>query len=403
MSKNKTFNRRDFFKTVATGLGGYVLLSPDQKEVSSPEQLQEQKFVYRTLGKTGIKVPVISMGVMNADNPNLVKAALDNGIVLLDTAWSYQRGRNEKMIGSVIKDYPRDSYVIATKIPGRPSNRQTGLFTKETTGEDFIKKFNESLERLGLDYVDILYLHNSWKREATLFEPLMKAMAVIKKEGRARFLGVSTHRNEPEVIQAAIDSQFYDVILTSYNFKQDHIDQLRKAIAKAANAGLGIVGMKTFVGGYLDGEKTKPVDAKAALKWVLQDKNVTTIIPGFTTFEQMETDLSVMEDMVFNKKDSELLELGYNSPGGVYCQSCETCLKQCPKHLPIPDLMRAHMYAYAYRNHWEAKELISMLDVNSNVCQDCSSCIVKCPKGFNIREKIAEVISLKSVPEQFFV
>ena len=93
MSKNKTFNRRDFFKTVATGLGGYVLLSPDQKEVSVPKQLKERKFVYRTLGKTGIKVPVISMGVMNADNPNLVKAALDAGIVHLDTAWSYQRGK----------------------------------------------------------------------------------------------------------------------------------------------------------------------------------------------------------------------------------------------------------------------------------------------------------------------
>jgi len=178
------------------------------------------------------------------------------------------------MIGTVIKDYPRDSFVIATKIPGRPYNRQTGLFTEETTGEDFIKKFSESLERLGLDYVDILYLHNSWKREATLFEPLMKAMAAIKKEGRARFLGVSTHRNEPEVIQAAIDSRFYDVILTSYNFKQDHHLEIKKAIADAAAVGIGIVGMKALAGGYLDEEKAKPVDAKAALKWVLQDKNV---------------------------------------------------------------------------------------------------------------------------------
>ncbi|MBL7066717.1 MAG: aldo/keto reductase [Candidatus Marinimicrobia bacterium] len=403
MKNQKPLNRRDFLRTAAAGFGGYVMLSPDKAVEPKPNPAKQRKIIYRTLGKTGIKLPVINMGVMNADNPNLVKAALDAGIVHLDTAWSYQRGKNEKMIGTVIKDYPRDSFVIATKIPGRPYNRQTGLFTEETTGEDFIKKFSESLERLGLDYVDILYLHNSWKREATLFEPLMKAMAAIKKEGRARFLGVSTHRNEPEVIQAAIDSRFYDVILTSYNFKQDHHLEIKKAIADAAAVGIGIVGMKALAGGYLDEEKAKPVDAKAALKWVLQDKNVTTIIPGFTTFEQMETDLSVMEDMVFNEKDSELLELGYNSPRGVYCQGCETCLKQCPKHLPIPDLMRAHMYAYAYRNHWESKELISTLDVNSNVCQDCSSCIVKCPKGFNIQEKIAEVISLKSVPEQFFV
>jgi len=403
MNNQKLLNRRNFLKTAAAGLGGYVMLSPNKATEPIPNPPKQRKIVYRTLGKTGIKVPEISMGVMNADNPNLVKAALDNGIVLLDTAWSYQRGKNEKMIGSVIKDYPRDSYVIATKIPGGASNRQTGLFTEETTGEDFIKKFNESLERLGLDYVDILYLHNSWKREATLFEPLMKAMAATKKEGRARFLGVSTHRNEPEVIQAATDSRFYDVILTSYNFKQDHIEQLRESIAKAADAGLGIVGMKTFTGGYLDEEKTKPVDPKAAIRFVLKDKNVHTIIPGFTTFEQMEIDLSAMEDLTFTEKDSELLELGYNSPGGVYCQSCETCLKQCPKHLPIPDLMRAHMYAYAYKNYGAAKDLVSSLNVETNQCDDCSACTVNCVKGFNVRQKFIEVASLNSVPNRFFI
>jgi len=54
---------------------------------------KEKKFVYRTLGKTGIKLPVINMGVMNTDNPNLVKVALDSGMVMLDTAQVYQRAR----------------------------------------------------------------------------------------------------------------------------------------------------------------------------------------------------------------------------------------------------------------------------------------------------------------------
>ncbi|MDO9547436.1 MAG: aldo/keto reductase [Candidatus Marinimicrobia bacterium] len=273
-----------------------MMLSPDHavEPKSSPEK--QRKIVYRTLGKTGIKVPVISMGVMNADNPNLVKAALDNGIVHLDTAWNYQQGRNEKMTGSVIKDYPRDSYVIATKIYDRARDREKSIFTKDAIEEGFLKKFDESLERLGIDYVDILYLHSSYTREMTLYEPFLKAMEKLKKEGRTRFVGVSTHWNKPEVIQAAIDSQFYDVVLTPYNFKQDHIEQMRKMIAKAADAGLGIVGMKTFAGAYLEEEKTKPVDPKAAIRFALKDKNVHTIIPGFTTFEQMEIDLAAMEE-----------------------------------------------------------------------------------------------------------
>ena len=144
MSKSKFLNRRDFFKTAAAGLGGYVMLSKDSGQPETVETSQKRKIVYRTLGKTGIRVPVISMGVMNSDNPNLVKAALDNGIMHLDTAWNYQRGHNEKIIGSVIKNYPRDSYVIATKILDMARNRQTGTFTQDATEKGFLEKFDQS-------------------------------------------------------------------------------------------------------------------------------------------------------------------------------------------------------------------------------------------------------------------
>jgi len=403
MSKSKSLNRRDFFKTAAAGLGGYVMLSSDINDQTNPGKPKKHKVVYRTLGKTGIKLPVISMGVMNADNPNLVKAALDNGIVLLDTAEGYQRGRNENMIGSVIKDYPRESYVIATKIFDRARDREAGIYTRDATEKGFIEKFDKSLERLGLDYVDILYSHMPNTREMVLYKPFLQAMEKLKNEGRIHFAGVSTHWNEPEVINAATESQFYDVVLTSYNFRQDHIKQIQESIAKAADAGLGIVGMKTFAGGYLDEAKTKPVDPNAAIRFALKNPNIHTIIPGFTTFEQMEIDISAMEDLTFTEKDSEALELGYNSSGGVYCQGCQTCVSQCPKNLPIPDLMRAHMYGYAYKNYWEARELVSSLNVGPEQCKDCRICSVKCVKGFDVRRKFNEVASLKSVPERLLV
>lgn len=402
MNKQNSLTRRNFLKTATAGLGGYVMLSPDQavEPKTSPEK--QRKIVYRTLGKTGIKVPVISMGVMNADNPNLVKAALDNGIVHLDTAWGYQQGRNEKMIGSVIKNYPRNSYVIATKIHDRARDREKGIFTKDATEEGFLKKFDESMERLGFEYVDILYLHSSYTREMTLYKPFLKAMEKLKKRGAYQICRRLNTLGEPEVIQAAVDSKFFDVVLSSYNFKQDHIDQMQEAIAKAA-AGLGIVGMKTFAGGFLDEEKTKPVDPNAAIRFALKNENITTIIPGFTTFDQMEIDIAAMENLTYTEKDSEVLELGFNSRGGVYCQGCQTCADQCPKHLPIPDLMRAHMYAYAYKNYWEAKELVSSLNVDSIQCDDCTRCSVKCVKGFDIKHKCMEIVSLNSVPQRFFV
>jgi hypothetical protein len=109
MSK-KGMGRRDFLKSTAAGMGGFVYLSANEK--SSPEKGQEkkeEKITYRTMGKTGMKLPVITMGVMNTSNPSLVRAALSNGLYFLDTAQTYQRGTNESMVGEVLKGRPRDS------------------------------------------------------------------------------------------------------------------------------------------------------------------------------------------------------------------------------------------------------------------------------------------------------
>ena len=110
----KLLGRRDFIKSSTAGLGGFIYLSSNGKKEEPIKK--ERKFVYRTLGKTGIRIPVVSMGVMNSDNPNLVRAALDAGIVHLDTAWFYGRGRNEQAIGQVIKGRSQDSYVLRTMV-----------------------------------------------------------------------------------------------------------------------------------------------------------------------------------------------------------------------------------------------------------------------------------------------
>ena len=396
MSK-KMMGRRDFMKSTLAGFGGLFFLPKiDMKQELRVVEAKgkEKKFVYRTLGKTGIRVPVISMGVMNTDNPSLVRVALDSGMVMLDTAQTYQRGQNEGMIGEVLKGRPRDSYVIATKAR-LPNNQTTGLYTEEATEEAFVKKVDLSLKNLGLEYVDIYYHHNVWKKESALYEPILKALEKVKKEGKARFVGITTHMNEPEVIQAAVDSKFYDVILTSYNFQQKHRAEMRSSIARAAEVGIGIVGMKTIIGS----RRTLVKNPAAALKWALQDPNVHTIVPGFTTFEQMNTDLAVMQDPTLTDTEKKDLRKEASLPG-LYCQGCRTCLGQCPEHLPIPDLMRAYMYTYGYRNLTHAQDLVLSLNLPATVCEDCSDCVVKCPSGFNVSGKIRDVVRLRDVPKE---
>jgi hypothetical protein len=392
-------NRRDFLKSSATSVGSFIFLSSNhtrQAEQKREMRKDQGRLTYRTLGKTGVKLPVITMGVMNSDNPNLIRAALDSGMVHLDTANGYMRGKNEEVIGQVIKGRPRDSYVIGTKIY-LPRDESTGLPKDTATEQFFLSRLDTSLKRLGLDYVDILYHHSVWKKEFALYEPAMKALEKAKKGGKVRYVGITTHRNEPEVIDAAVDSKFYEVVQIAYNHRQKHAPKIRKALARTGSAGLGVVAMKTLGGGEKGLGKT---EARAALKWVLQDPNVHTIIAGFTTFDQLELDLSVMEDLTLKPAEKSLLER-MRMTAGLYCQGCGECLKFCPQMLPIPDLMRSYMYVYGYRNLVEAQDLLVSLNLPSQLCRDCGSCPVKCTSGFDVSTRIRDVVRLREVPPDF--
>ncbi|KPK87740.1 MAG: hypothetical protein AMS27_01650 [Bacteroides sp. SM23_62_1] len=392
MAINEKHNRRFFLKSSLLGASGALL----SKHIFSAGQSMdiEKKVITRTLGKTGIELPVISMGVMRSDNPNLVKAALKGGIKHFDTAHGYMRGNNEEMLGNVFKDVPRDSFIISTKIPA--GERGAGNYTKE----QFLEKLDISLTRLQMDHVDILYLHGVTSREEMFNEACLEAMKAAKKDGRTKFIGLSTHRSEPEVIRAAIETGIIDVVVTAINFKQDHYPELKAAIAEGAEKGIGFIGMKNLAGGFLDEEKQKPVNAKAAIKWVLQDPNITTCIPGFTAFDELEKDLEMLTDITLTGEEINSLELA-SSEIGLYCQGCKKCLPACKKSLPVPDIMRAYMYAYGYGHMEKAYSTLTEYDVPVNPCADCTACTVQCSKNFPVVERISKITRLRNVPQDF--
>jgi predicted aldo/keto reductase-like oxidoreductase len=403
-------DRRSFLKNGILGVAGMgamtaipsALRAGPQKFTAPKTEAKTGGFVTRKLGKTGITLPIVSMGVMNADNGNLVRATLDAGIVHLDTANGYQRGRNEEMIGKVLQGRPRDSYFIATKVQGDPRDGRTGLFSPETTGAKFLEMFEISLKRLGLEYVDILYIHNVMQRDSVLFEPLMKALESAKKSGKTRFVGVSSHSNEHEVIRAAIESKFYDVVLSGYNFMKTNLVELDKAIAEANQAGLGIIAMKTLAGSYFDRARTQPINVKAALKWALSNPGITTAIPGMTAFDHLEANLQVVKDPKLTDQDRKDLKLTVAPEEVLFCQQCNECLPQCPKELPIPSLMRGYMYAYGYRNLNAAYDLVASTGVGPNPCGSCAGCSVRCAQGFDVHGRVSDIVRLQAAPADFF-
>jgi predicted aldo/keto reductase-like oxidoreductase len=265
----------------------------------------------------------------------------------------------------------------------------------------FLGKFDESLGRLGLDHVEVLYLHNNTTPETVQDPATIAALQKVKKAGKARFIGITTHGNEPAVIRATVATKAYDVILTGYNFQKDYREDLRRAVAEAAAAGLGIVAMKTQAGVYWDKEKQQKINMRAALKWVLNDPHVTTAVPGFTTFDQLQEDWSVVSDIRLTPEELRDLRVGEQT-AGLYCQQCERCLPGCRKGLPIPDLMRGYMYAYAYRNLQAAHDLVGSLEIDADPCASCASCSAVCAKGFDVADRVRDISRLKAVPGGFF-
>jgi predicted aldo/keto reductase-like oxidoreductase len=394
----KLMGRRDFMKSSVAGLGSFVYLASNEKKQEKKQG--ERKFIYRTLGKTGIKVPVIGMGMIQPSNPALVRAALDAGINHFDTtAIPAVQENNLKMFAEVTKGRPRESFIIGVKVPS-PTDPATGLYKEGVTTEAFLKKFDFSLKWLNMEYVDVLYHYAVSRKESAFYEPIMKAMEKAKKEGKTRFLGISAHMNVPEIVQIAADSNFYEVVIAAYNFKQKNYLQVREAIAKAASAGLGIVAIKAIRGGLKEGEK--PINPRASLKWVLQDPNVHATIPAFDTFEDMIADLSVMDDLTLTDPEKEDLKRAASS-AGLYCQGCGQCVKQCIAKLPIPDLMRAYMYTYGYRKPSIGRELVVSLGLPGHICEVCGPCPVQCLNGWNVSRKIRDIVRLRDVPSEFVV
>ena len=355
-----------------TALGGWQEPSGRKVELS-----------YRTLGRTGFKVTTVGFGCMLTSDPSVIERAAEVGVNYFDTARGYQGGNNERMVGAALKSRRKQVY-ISTK---------TGASGKQAALSDL----DTSLRELGTDYVDIGYLH-AVGDPGRFTDEIMDALDTAKREGKARFAGLSTHSNQGAVIEAAIKTGKIDVVLVSYNFTM--YKSLEPALEAAAQAGLGVVAMKTMAGGFRKARPGSELHAKlsregamlAALKWVLRNPNVHTTIPSMTDMEQLEENLRAMAEP-FSEKDERILAGRLRDIGPLYCRGCNRCAGQCPQGLPVADMLRCLMYAEGYGEFALAREqfLTLPLSVRNVRCTDCPGCTVRCPNGVRVAERLVRV------------
>jgi predicted aldo/keto reductase-like oxidoreductase len=399
----KNNNRREFLKKSILGISGAALIPGTIKgnTISSISNTTPPELPVRVLGKTGIKTPLISMGAAEVTEPSFVRAAYETGIKLFFSATYYGEGKNEKLVGDGLKGLPRDSFVIGTAVPPDGFDNRTGTFKQAFDADTYIKKALESLNRFGLDYVDFFLFPFAGKRQTVLDQGVLKAMAQLKKLGKTRFVGIASHGDTEEALKAASEAGVYDVAMIAYNYKIKNIDSLNSAVANAAKAGIGIVAMKTTAGVYVN--KSGPqLNSDAILKWVLQNENISSIVSGMSTLEQLQKNLAMIKNLKMSDqelKDLNLAEL--DSETGLYCQQCRQCISQCPFSLDIPTIMRSYMYAYGYKNILQAYHNMAAVDLSGRPCDNCGTCKVKCLVKFDVKQKINDIARLKDVPEEF--
>jgi uncharacterized protein len=399
MSKRGYWNRREFIVKPMLWAGATSVLARTEFLLASPTlEAWASPILQRTLGKTGLTLPVVSMGVMNADVPGLLRRAYELGIRHFDTAAGYQNGRNEEMVGQVIKGMGvRDKVVIATKQPSRNLSSENAAETKR----QFVERVEGSLRRLQMDYVDILYHHAVDSVEDAHAEGPLEALQSLKKDGKARFIGLSTHKTV-DVLSEAIRLGLFDVGLVMLNYTMAHDAGILSTIEKAAKSGMGIVAMKTQAGGTVKPDPKLPKELPAAsqtalLKWALNHEFITTAIPGFSTYEHLEQDFSVARNLAYTHEEEMFLADRTFAAKAEFCQQCSKCSDDCPKHVDVPVLMRSQMYAVQYRNIGMARETLASIAPGRGLeaCGTCDSCLVTCRNAVQIGRKIAQLKALR--------
>jgi len=377
--------RRDFLKLGMLGTSGAILgwdgLAGAAQKTAGPFTFPAP--VYRTLGRTGLKITVVSFGAMLTPEPEVIRVAFEHGVNYVDTARVYMSGRNEEIVARALKGMRHKVYV-ATKIRSRSG-----------TKEEIVQDVETSLRALETDHIDIIQLHSVTGRER-LFEPEMReALVKLRQQGKVRFFGVTTHTNETEVVNALVDDKdrFFDMALVKYNFRTD--DELKKAIARAAQAGIGIVAMKTQAGGYKTDALGPISPHQAALKWALQDKNITAAIPGMRDMGHLRENIAVM-GMRMTIADSLILRTYGAAVASHYCHMCGKCEETCPRGVQISVVNRSLMYADAYRSAELARDTYGEIpsSASASACIECGHCTARCVNGLDIAAKMARAKQL---------
>ena len=377
---------------------------------------------YRQFGKTGERVSVLGFGAMRlpvvnndystidyAEAAKLVHYAIDNGVNYIDTSWPYHstnmsgEGDSELFVGKVTKEIGRNKVFIATKMP---------IWSIQSTA-DMRRIFHKQLERLQTDYVDFYLVHNI--RRST-WDPMVRFglaefLDAIQREGKARHIGFSFH-GSPKLFDEVL--KYYDFTFCQHilNYHNINFQAGISGIRRAVHLGLGFVAMEPVMGGILADQlpkqaqeifKSTNIDrsfAGWALKWVWNQPEVSLLLSGMHTMEQVKENIRLADEanMPLTAEEMEAIQAvqtHLTSYRKIPCTGCGQC--SCPKDIdirsafevyndnqvfkPIPICMMTYDVALRDQGH------------DPVLCDGCGECATLCPQGIDIPSMLRTIVT----------
>jgi len=352
---------------------------------------------YRNLGRTGLQISDISFGSSRlSSDVDLVRRALDLGMNYFDTAESYRDGASEETLGKALAG-SREKIFLASK---------THCDT-DTPRAQMMEALEASLRRLKTDRIEIYFNHAVNDVDRLKNGEWGEFLERAKQQGKIRFSGMSGHGgNLIECLDYAIEKDMIDVMLVGYNFGQDPAfyegltrsfdriatqPELPKVIERAKKKNIGVIAMKTLMGGRLNDlrkyERPGGTYSQAAFRWVLSNPSVDALIVSITSLEQLREYLGASGHSTLRAADMGMMQRYLALNGSSFCQiGCALCVPACPDQVQVPDALRSRMYAVDYGDLELARDAYRAAGEPAAACATCShrSCLGACPNGLDI-------------------
>jgi uncharacterized protein len=453
-TENKLLDRRAFFKATTVGGASFVLSADfagkSATAAESPKSSASNAIPRRVLGRTGMSVPILSLGGNDwTTNETLLRVAFQMGLTYWDAASDYENGKCELGIGQYFMKYPDD-------------RKKVFLVTKPTrafTPKEMEILFTQSLERMKTDYVDLISLQGL--QDPALLTAEVKSWAELKKkEGKIKFFGFNAHANVPQMLMAAAKTGWIDAVNCSYNYQMVN-DELKKGMDAISKAGIGFVAMKTqgamfggrgappnmpgrerggprgsegqpggqgdpqggppSEGGRTQGQppaipaqsaSKEPEDLSAVqhfidkgytleqakLKFVWADERVASCLSKITSMAILKDNVAAASDgKKLSALDMKVLyDLAENTRGS-YCRGCMNCELAMSSESRIYDVLRYMMYYNSYGERDRARELFREMpekirrEISS---RDYSRAEAACPNRIRIAGVMKEAAAL---------